>query len=469
MLLIMENHHLYVPSYCESSIEDTDYVYVIDGSTHSIVRTIPIGRNVHSMCTSLHPDGTLIYVANAGGFVIDTEETIYSTISVIDIITETVIHTISLGSITGLQYVTCTPQGDILYAIFHSNDILIIDLNEDTIIGKISIKSNQIIVGQDGLGYVPNSDGISIICPNKKMIIDTISVDLLKGVPRFLMIHPNGEDLYIYTNALSIYSLRTKEVIQTIRLTAQNMVISPNGEWLYLSNDKEGCIMVMDTTTHKIVNKMMTESDQLSMTVSSNGSWLYVIHSSTNSISCIDLTKHYVVNTTQSTPVSYSISNAYGICSCKISEKKKYQSKIKQNLDNVQSAFDWKTYVYNYPDLQRAGINTQEKAWNHWSTVGQKENRTDSKISTLFDWKTYIYNYPDLQRAGINTQQKAWNHWSTVGQKENRTDSNISTLFDWKTYVSNYSDLQRSGINTQEKAWNHWCTFGQKENRTYFK
>ena len=42
------------------------------------------------------------------------------------------------------------------------------------------------------------------------------------------------------------------------------------------------------------------------------------------------------------------------------------------------------------------------------------------KSYTKFDWETYINNYEDLERAGINTKEKAWNHWITNGKNENR-------------------------------------------------
>ena len=37
-----------------------------------------------------------------------------------------------------------------------------------------------------------------------------------------------------------------------------------------------------------------------------------------------------------------------------------------------------------------------------------------------FDWNDYIQNYPDLQAAGIKTQQQAINHWKRHGRNENR-------------------------------------------------
>ena len=39
-----------------------------------------------------------------------------------------------------------------------------------------------------------------------------------------------------------------------------------------------------------------------------------------------------------------------------------------------------------------------------------------------FNWKQYILNYPDLQKAGIDTQQKAWKHYNRFGKSEGRND-----------------------------------------------
>jgi hypothetical protein len=45
--------------------------------------------------------------------------------------------------------------------------------------------------------------------------------------------------------------------------------------------------------------------------------------------------------------------------------------------------FNWKTYIENYEDLQKANINTKEKAWTHWIKYGWKEGRTPIKLSNI--------------------------------------------------------------------------------------
>jgi hypothetical protein len=43
--------------------------------------------------------------------------------------------------------------------------------------------------------------------------------------------------------------------------------------------------------------------------------------------------------------------------------------------------FDWNAYVSKYVDLQKAGINTLDKAWNHYTKYGRGETRIARTIA----------------------------------------------------------------------------------------
>jgi len=49
---------------------------------------------------------------------------------------------------------------------------------------------------------------------------------------------------------------------------------------------------------------------------------------------------------------------------------------IETFADLVPADFNWRLYVANYADLQRAGIDTREQAECHWRTFGCREGRT---------------------------------------------------------------------------------------------
>jgi len=50
------------------------------------------------------------------------------------------------------------------------------------------------------------------------------------------------------------------------------------------------------------------------------------------------------------------------------------------NINKEQ--FDWQTYLNNYNDLQKNGINTLDTAYKHWIIYGQNEGRTFHKIKS---------------------------------------------------------------------------------------
>ena len=131
-------------------------------------------------------------------------------------------------------------------------------------------------------------------------------------------------------------------------------------------------------------------------------------------------------------------------------------------MGNIYSSFNSKEYLLNYPDLTNAGIDTHEKALNHWINHGQAEGRTYFK----FEWEQYLANYPDLRASGINTPENAVEHWFNLGHQECRTCNPLN--FNWEQYLLNYPDLSAAGINTPEKALEHWINDGIHEGRTDF-
>lgn len=50
-------------------------------------------------------------------------------------------------------------------------------------------------------------------------------------------------------------------------------------------------------------------------------------------------------------------------------------------LNYLIKIIDWKQYIYNYPDLQKGGINSQTTAIMHWHLYGKNENRTFEKLA----------------------------------------------------------------------------------------
>jgi len=65
--------------------------------------------------------------------------------------------------------------------------------------------------------------------------------------------------------------------------------------------------------------------------------------------------------------------------------------------------FAWQVYVSKYPDLQRAGINTEAKALAHWNRYGRKEGRTCTPSTNLVNVQSLIPDiHVDMRYATTN-------------------------------------------------------------------
>jgi hypothetical protein len=127
----------------------------------------------------------------------------------------------------------------------------------------------------------------------------------------------------------------------------------------------------------------------------------------------------------------------------------------------MSNKFDWIFYVNYYKDLNKNGIDTEERALEHWLNFGKKEKRYPND---KFDWLFYINYNKDLKLLNINTEEKAYEHWINFGLYEDRICKR-NNFFDWKFYLNYYKDLNKLINGGEEKANYHWENYGKNENR----
>jgi len=105
-------------------------------------------------------------------------------------------------------------------------------------------------------------------------------------------------------------------------------------------------------------------------------------------------------------------------------------ARMNMNMDNGETVvdlnsytnFNWKIYIKKYRDVELAGINTKEKAWNHWITNGKRENR----VSTTKIPRAIIYNkdtassqFIDIKYAKIGI---IYVYYERVNEQKNQTN-----------------------------------------------
>jgi len=77
-----------------------------------------------------------------------------------------------------------------------------------------------------------------------------------------------------------------------------------------------------------------------------------------------------------------------------------------------------------------------------------------------FNWKFYINYYKDLEVAGIDTKEKAEEHWKKHGIHEKRYGN-----MDWRDYIEKNEEIKKEGVRGEEKSIEHWIMKGKKEGR----
>ncbi len=148
--------------------------------------------------------------------------------------------------------------------------------------------------------------------------------------------------------------------------------------------------------------------------------------------------------------------------------------------------FDWKFYIGHYGDLRRAGIDTEQKALEHWVKFGKNENRlcciqmkktivkkpiiankqnvkqivkkpiiSNTKPECMFDWMFYSSIYPDIKRSGLITQAQVTTHWNTEGKKNGRVccSNKMNEIFNKNLEKIKSEEMKyiRRNLNTENK------------------
>ncbi len=101
--------------------------------------------------------------------------------------------------------------------------------------------------------------------------------------------------------------------------------------------------------------------------------------------------------------------------------------------------FDWNYYVNRYKDLQKANINTYDKAVKHWNNHGINETRVCNKIFENFNWVLYS------RENNIQTKHSCLLHYYNKMIRENPSLKVVNTnIIPVINYNSIFNKLQQS-------------------------
>ena len=293
------NHQLYVVN------KSADSISILNASTLEVEQTIRVGRNPHELAVA--PDGSKLYVANAGGnsvSVVDLEtytetnkiespdfsyphgiifmpDARYalvtseqaSKIVLIDAVADEVVRSIDTDQ-GGTHMATIDSAGEWAYFTNReSNTVSFMDLDDFRIVANVA-------VGQGSEGFALSPDESEIWVSNREArsisVIDVASRQVVATLPagerpNRVAFTPDGRFVLIPMGSgeVTVYDTSTREIIDTITLGSGGggIVASPDGQRVFVAAGGTNAVYVIDTATWSVTGRVGvgTNPDGLAM------------------------------------------------------------------------------------------------------------------------------------------------------------------------------------------------------------
>jgi YVTN family beta-propeller protein len=295
-------------AYISNSGDNT--VSVIDMSTNSVTKTVSVGKNPYGI--AVHPEGTYAYVANFSS----------NSVSVINAAKHTVEKTISVG--TNPYGIAVNPAATLAYVTNYSdNTVSVIDLSLNTVTATINVGANPIGVAVNSSGsyvYIANSSGntVSVIDASTNAIEATINVGTN---PIGIAVYPSGEYVYVANaggNSVSVIDTTNNTITATIRGTVISnpwgVTVNPAGTYGYVTSFGSSYVSIFNTTSNRVINNIFVGDSPIGVTINIAGTYTYVANYSDATVSVIDNSTNTVTTTITvgSYPFALGTFTAYG-------------------------------------------------------------------------------------------------------------------------------------------------------------
>jgi YVTN family beta-propeller protein len=252
-------------------------VSVIDVTTDTVVKTIPVGPGPGPILFS--PNFTKAYVGNFNA----------NTVSVIDSAAMSVSRTVTVGS--GPCNFAFTPNGAKAYVTnFNSNSVTVLDVNTDTVLKTVVVGAGPcaLMASPNGaLVYIANMNAgtVSVIDTSADSVTATITVG---ATPFPVTFAPNGAKAYVVnqgSNSVSVLDVVANRELKRIAVgnSPRDLAILPDSSKAYVANFGSlftlASVSVLDLASDTVTRTIQIGGfDATLVEVSPNGTELYVGH-----------------------------------------------------------------------------------------------------------------------------------------------------------------------------------------------
>jgi len=272
-------------AYIPNQIDNT--VSVINILTNTVIATINVGRTPTGVAIS--PDNTRVYITNQ----------LSQTVSVIDATTNTVIASIPVA--ISPYAIAITPDGSQVYvANLNSSSISVINTATNVVVKVIPVGPNPfgLAISPDGKTlYVTDQQSISVISTATNAVIGSINIGVRSLA---IVVSPDGSKLFATNpveHTVSVISTASHSVIATVPVEAgaDAISLSPDGRFAYVANQNSNSVSVINTLTNSVVATIPVGMMPTGLSLNADGSLLYVANDASNSVSVINTATNMVV------------------------------------------------------------------------------------------------------------------------------------------------------------------------------
>lgn len=268
----------------------SNYVSVIDIPTNTVVTTITVGQSPQAL--AIAPSGTDVYVSN------------YSSNSVSLIYPESMAEIAYFPVGTGPRALFVAPNGRRLYVANNgSNSVSVIDTTNLQVLVAIPVGSNPwglIVTPDSSKIYVANHDSnsVSVISASSNTVVKTITVG---SQPLGLNISPDGSKVFVTefgSNAVSVINTATDTVLAQIAVDAGpfGVALALNGSKLYVTSNLD-TVSVIDTASNLKTASIAVGLNPQGISVTPDGSKVLVDNYGGNSLSVINAATNMMMAT----------------------------------------------------------------------------------------------------------------------------------------------------------------------------
>lgn len=175
------------------------------------------------------------------------------------------------------------------------HNIYVIDSKKNTVQQKISLEKNTKL---NGIAKIPNTNKLALTdYINNNLLIYNIENDSLENqIPTeqnksiLTALHPKKPIAYvanINSGTISVIDLQLQKVVKIIvcGIGRKGIDITPDGSEIWVTNSKENSIIVINTTTLTITDKIQSDNESLKLTFSLDGNYCWVTNETEGTIS----------------------------------------------------------------------------------------------------------------------------------------------------------------------------------------